>query len=84
MQCVQEANKIPAGDTCCKALLVNNMLKKIEWIRLGQLFKADDLYLVTLPLPTRFLLPGVLGLFKDNVLGIKSVLAEVSKNISLN
>lgn len=72
-----ESAKIAAGDTSHKAYLVNNMLKKVEWIRSGHLFEYES-YMAMLPLLTCSLLPNVLQLFTNDLLSIENVLMEVS------
>ncbi|KAF8124468.1 hypothetical protein EV363DRAFT_1081433, partial [Boletus edulis] len=74
--CLDESKKIDAGDTSNEALIIRGMAKKVEWIRSGLLFRSEP-YMATLPLPSKFLLPNILSLFTNPILGIEKVLIEV-------
>ncbi|KAG6369941.1 hypothetical protein JVT61DRAFT_13327 [Boletus reticuloceps] len=63
-------------------MLINNMSKKVEWVNSGRLFQSEP-YMAKLPLPSRFMLPNILLLFNNSLLGIENVLMEATHHYQM-
>lgn len=74
--CHKEARKVAPNDDSNNAKLVRNMENKLDWIEAGLLCRLGS-PLALLPLPCKYLLPGLLKLYKNEKYPVEDIITEV-------
>ncbi|KAF8417618.1 hypothetical protein L210DRAFT_3656031 [Boletus edulis BED1] len=74
--CGEKVKKTATSDNSDLVTLAKYMSNKIGWIRSGLIVKASET-LCGLPLPNKFLLPGLLKLYKDDKLCLEDAIIEI-------